>query len=56
MTRTIVITGGIGSGKSEVCRQLALRGYTNQYDADSRVKALYSLVPELVPSIESLSG
>ena len=56
MTRTIVITGGIGSGKSEVCRQLALRGYTNQYDADSRVKALYSLVPELVPSIEKSLG
>ena len=56
MIRTIVITGGIGSGKSEVCRQLALRGYCNQYDADCRVKALYSLVPELVPSIEESVG
>lgn len=56
MIRTIVITGGIGSGKSEVCRQLALRGYGNQYDADHRVKALYSLVPGLVPSIEESVG
>lgn len=35
----IGITGGIGSGKSVVCRILALRGFT-VYDCDSRAKSL----------------
>ena len=35
------ITGGIGSGKSTVCRMLAERGVA-LYDADSRAKALMS--------------
>ena len=36
------ITGGIGSGKSTVCRMLAERGVA-LYDADSRAKALMSI-------------
>ena len=35
------ITGGIGSGKSTVCRMLAERGVA-LYDADSRAKELMS--------------
>lgn len=48
-----VITGGIGSGKSEVCRILRRHGISAQYDADSRVKALYNEVPGLLSSIET---
>ncbi len=38
--KVIVVTGGIGSGKSEVCRILESRGIP-VYDCDSRAKALY---------------
>ena len=48
----LVVTGGIGSGKSEVCRILANKGLTVQYNADSRVKELYTRVPGLLESIE----
>lgn len=44
--KTIIITGGIGSGKSEVCRYLAMKGVP-VYDSDSRVKELYDEVPGL---------
>ena len=56
MTRVLVITGGIGSGKSEVCRILAEEGFTAQYDADSRAKALYTAYPDLLDSIERSLG
>ena len=36
--KILVITGGIGSGKSEVCRILAQKGLTVQYNADAKVK------------------
>lgn len=39
MTPLIAITGGIGSGKSAICRCLAAWGY-NVYDCDARAKAL----------------
>ena len=52
----LVITGGIGSGKSEVCRVLARKGLTAQYNADSRVKELYTSVPGLLDSIEQKLG
>lgn len=45
--QTVVITGGIGSGKSEVCRILAARGVP-VYDSDSRTKSLYTRKPDLV--------
>ena len=51
MPRTVLITGPIGSGKSEACRYLASLGFP-VYDCDSRTKMLYSLVPGLKCSIE----
>ena len=50
--KTLVITGGIGSGKSEVCRILERYGVVARYDADARVKALYSAHPTLLDDIE----
>ncbi len=50
--KTLVITGGIGSGKSEVCRILDRNGMTSQYNADERVKALYDVHPTLLGDIE----
>lgn len=38
--RTLAVTGGIGSGKSAVCRIMASEGVP-VYDSDSRTKALY---------------
>lgn len=52
----IVITGGIGSGKSEVCRILREMGFCAQYNADTRAKALYEEHPSLLAEIESSLG
>ena len=46
MARTIAITGGIGSGKSVVCRILATLGL-KVYDCDSRAKILMDKDPEI---------
>ncbi len=46
------MTGGIGSGKSEVCRILGDLGITARYDADNRVKFLYREHPTLLKRIE----
>lgn len=54
--KVLVVTGGIGSGKSEACRILKRRGYTFQYDADSRAKALYQKYPVLLRDIEEALG
>lgn len=51
-TKTILVTGPIGSGKSEACRYLASLGFP-VYDCDSRTKLLYSLVPGLKCRIET---
>lgn len=53
--RTVLVTGAIGSGKSEVCRYLASKGYP-VYDSDSRTKALYDKVPWLKSKIEETLG
>lgn len=53
--KTVLVTGPIGSGKSEVCRILASLGYP-VYDCDSRTKMLYSMVPGLKCSIEERLG
>ena len=50
----IIVTGGIGSGKSEVCRMIASEYGFPVYDADSRVKALYVRYPELVDELETV--
>lgn len=55
MKKTVLVTGGIASGKSEVCRYLASRGWP-VYDSDSRAKALYSSVPGLMEKVEAAIG
>lgn len=52
---TILITGGIASGKSTVCRYLEAKGYP-VYDSDSHTKALYDSVPGLKERIEEAIG
>ena len=54
--KMLVITGGIGSGKSAVCRILHEAGLTAQYNADERVKTLYSSHPTLLDEIETSLG
>ena len=53
--KTILVTGGIPSGKSEVCRYLASKGMP-VYDSDSRTKALYGSVPRLRQKVEEAIG
>lgn len=53
--KTILVTGGIASGKSEVCRYLSSKGYP-VYDSDSRTKALYDSVPGLKKRVEEAIG
>ena len=48
---TVIVTGGIGSGKSAVCALLRERGIP-VYDSDSRVKELYVCRRSLVPRLE----
>lgn len=52
----LVVTGGIGSGKSEVCRILSDVFSCRVYNADSRVKLLYDVHPTLLSDIEKLTG
>ena len=53
--KTVLITGGIGSGKSEAARYLASLGY-GVYDSDSRAKDLYVSVPGLLERIGEAIG
>lgn len=53
--KTVLVTGGIASGKSVVCRHLASLGYP-VYDCDSRAKALYDEVPGLKARAEKAVG
>ena len=48
----LVVTGGIGSGKSQVCGILSKMGLSAQYNADLRAKALYEVHPTLLAHIE----
>lgn len=52
----LVVTGGIGSGKSEVCSILMDVYGCGVYEADSRVKTLYSIHPTLLNDIEVALG
>ena len=54
--KILIVTGGIGSGKSLVCRMLAERHDIPVYEADGRVKALYSEVPSILDDIEIALG
>ncbi len=56
MMEILVVTGGIGSGKSEVCRILHETYGCGVYNADERVKMLYDVHPRLLNDIESLLG
>ena len=55
MSRTVLITGPIGSGKSALCRHLESLGYP-VYECDSRTKALYDEIPGLKARIEEALG
>lgn len=52
----LVVTGGIGSGKSEVCRILDRLYDYSLYEADSKAKELYLKYPALLDSIETELG
>lgn len=54
--KVVVVTGGIGSGKSAVCRYLSQRYGWPVYEADSRVKELYRTHPTLLNDIEEAIG
>ena len=53
--KTVILTGGMGSGKSAVSALLKARGVP-VYDSDSRTKTLYDRDPDLVPRLEALLG
>ena len=53
--KTVIVTGGMGSGKSAVCRYLRTRGVP-VYDSDARTKSLYDRVPALVDRMEEALG
>lgn len=52
----LVITGGIGSGKSEVCRILKETYACGVYNADEKVKSLYDTHQTLLSDIENALG
>lgn len=54
--KVMVVTGGIGSGKSLVCRILSERFGYPVYEADAKVKELYVLKPALLDAIEMALG
>lgn len=53
--RSVLVTGGIGSGKSAVCALLRERGIP-VYDCDTRTKGLYARRPTLVSKLEKALG
>lgn len=53
--KTVIVTGGIGSGKSAVCALLKKRGVP-VYDCDAKAKQLYGRRPSLVSRLEKALG
>ena len=53
--KTVILTGGMGSGKSAVCALLKARGVP-VYDSDSRTKTLYDRDPALVGRLGAVLG
>ena len=53
--KTVIVTGGIGSGKSAVCALLKKRGVP-VYDCDAKAKELYARRPSLVSRLEKALG
>lgn len=56
MMVVLVVTGGIGSGKSLVCRILQEKYGIPVYEADSRAKCLYTECPAMLERIEMVLG
>lgn len=56
MMEILIVTGGIGSGKTEVCRILQELYGCGVYNADEKVKMLYDVHPSLLNDIEALTG
>lgn len=54
--KVVVVTGGIGSGKSAACRYLHSKYGWPVFEADSRVKELYKEHPTLLYDIEDSLG
>ena len=54
--KRLAITGGIGSGKSTVCRLLAEVGGVVVYDSDSRAKEVMNSHPQVVREVTALFG
>lgn len=54
--KRVAITGGIGSGKSTVCRLLAEVGGVEVYDSDSRAKEVMNSHPQVVRDVTALFG
>ena len=54
--KVLIVTGGIGSGKSQVCRILEEKYGFPVYEADIRAKALYVEIPEMLDDIEAAVG
>ena len=54
--RRVAITGGIGSGKSTVCRALAAVGGAPIYDSDQRAKDIMNANEAVVREITALFG
>ena len=54
--QVVVVTGGIGSGKSAVCAIMNRIAGVPVYEADARVKSLYEESVLLVPASERRLG
>ena len=54
--KVLIVTGGIGSGKSMVCSMLSKDYGYPVYEADKRVKELYLEHPRLMADIEEALG
>ena len=54
--KVVVVTGGIGSGKSVACRFLEDQFGWPVYNADAKVKQLYASSRTLLPAIEAALG
>ena len=54
--KVLIVSGGIGSGKSLVSKMLSDSYGIPVYEADSRAKALYDEVPAMLSAIESELG
>lgn len=55
MAKVLGVTGGIGSGKSYVCRVFKSLG-CQVYDSDSRTKELYEEKPEILSGLVKILG